>query len=173
MKQPRQYENRIAGEGAKAAGLKFAASLDAIAKAKKAIEADLKKGGGVYLAGRRINTAEVLRRAGKSPSYLNKKNQPALAKLKLDIEDWVKLKRTGIPDDVHAVHRTVAARSRAAQEELDRVRQAYSEAELELSDAHVDLHTANETIVTLRAENVSLLKQLSERKVVDLPTRRK
>jgi hypothetical protein len=174
MKRPGQYRKRIAREGAKAAAVKFAASRDTIEKAMKAIEADLKKGGGKYLAGRRINTAEVLRRAGKSPSYLNKaKEQPALVQIKLDIEDFVKRVTTDAPDGIHAVHRAVVGQTRSAQEELDRVRQAYSESELELSDAQAELRTANATIDTLHAENVALLKKLSGRTVVELPTRRK
>jgi hypothetical protein len=169
----KEYANRIAGEGAKAAKLKFDASRDLIRKAMKDIEADVAKNGGVYLAGRKISTAEVLRRATKSPSYLNKKNQPDLAALKEDVEAFVKRMDSGVASDIHSVHRTVADRARATQAELDSVRQAYSETELELSDAQAELRNAEATIAELKARNTSLLKELSGKTVVDLPARRK
>jgi hypothetical protein len=172
--QQREYTDRIAGEGAKAARLKFEASRKSIRDAMKAIADDVEKNGGVYLKGRKITLGEVLSRAGKRPSYLNKtKDQPDLIPLKQEVKDFVGRMTSSVPSDIHSVHRNVADRARAAQAELDLVRQVYSETELELSDAQTELRDKSKTIEELEARIADLLKELAGRTVVDLPTRRK
>jgi hypothetical protein len=178
MKRPKtmdkEYEDRIAGEGAKAAWRKFEASRRAIRKAMEDIKADVEKNDGVYLAGRKITTAEVLERAGKSPSYLYKKQASQdLKNLRAEVGDFVDRMAAGFPSDIHAVHQVVAGRARDAKSELELVMNNYAAAELELGDARADLRGKTKTIEELETRVTDLLKQLAGRTVVDLPTRRK
>jgi hypothetical protein len=176
MKKPKltadQNRDRIKREGTKSARRRFEVSRDLVRKAMDDIAADVKKNGGAYLAGRKISKAEVLERAGKSPSYLNKKEPPDLVALAGDVDEFVERMTSGVPTDIHAVHRKVADRARAAEAELDLVRQAYSETELDLSAAHTELRNAEKTIAELQAQNTSLLKQIAGKTVVDLPRRK-
>jgi len=169
-----QNQLRIATAGAKAAKLKFEASRALIRTRMREIEADVEKHGGVYpYAGGKISCAEVLRRAGKSPAYLRKKEPPALVKLRDEVDAWVDRVTKDIAADARIVRKKVTDRVLEARSELNLVRQAYAETELELSDMQADLRNAEKTIEQLRGENTTLLKKLSGKTVFELTPRRK
>ena len=165
--------SRIATEGAKAAKRKAAASREAIEQAIAEIEADVEKNKGIYpLAEGRISRMEVLRRAGKSPSYLNKSDDH-IVELRRDVDAFVDRARKRSIQGAKSIRKTVLDREEAARDEADIIRQAWHEAELEHVETLTELEKARREIKELQAANTSLLKQLSDKTVVDLPTRRK
>ena len=178
MKRPvltrEQNHKRIAGEGAKAAQKKFDESRKQILTAMAVIEADVEKNAGVYpFAGGKITMAEVLRRAGKSEGYLRKSEPASLLELKEEVQDFVDRASRLISQGARNIRKDVTDRVREAQAELDLVRQAYHETELQFSDTLNLLQNAERTIEELRAEKNALLKKLADKTVVDLDTRRK
>lgn len=178
MKKPKltaeENRERIAAAGARSAYARFEKNRAALRKVMEEIRAEVRKDKGVYLKGRKITTKEVLKRAGKWPSYLYKQDASQdLKDLRAEVEAFVDEMAGSIPTDVHSVHRAVAGRARAAQSDLEMVRTNYALAELELSDARADLRGKDKTIEELEARVADLLKQLAGRTVVDLPTRRK
>ena len=115
---------------------------------------------------------EVLRRAGKSPSYLNKSDDH-IVELRRDVDAFVDRARKRSIQGAKSIRKTVLDREEAARDEADIIRQAWHEAELEHVETLTELEKARREIKELQAANTSLLKQLSDKTVVDLPTRRK
>jgi chromosome segregation ATPase len=168
-----QNTQRIAAEGTKAAKSKFEASRALIRERMKEMEVEIEKNGGVYpYAAGRISAAEVLRRSGKSEGYLRKSEPPELVDLRNEVDDWVERVTAAVAAGARVVRKNVTDRVRAAQDELELVKDNYHLAELELSDARAELRTANKTIEELRAENAALMKKLAGKTVVDLPRRK-
>jgi len=171
---PEQNRARIAAAGAEDASRKFEKSRLAVQKAMEDIRADVRTGKGLYLTGRKITTREVMKRAGKSPSYLYKEESSQdLKDLRAEVEAFVDEMTNENPSDIHSVHRVIAGRARDARGELDLVMTNYAAAELELSDARAELRGKDQKIEMLEARVADLLKQLAGRTVVDMPTRRK
>jgi DNA repair exonuclease SbcCD ATPase subunit len=165
---------RIAVEGGKAAQRKFEESRKRIRQAMRHIEEQVETNGGVYpLAGGRITLAEILRCAGKSDAYLRKTHPPHLVALKEEVQDFVDRANRLIKKGSRSIRRDITDRVREAQTELDLVRQAYAEAELEHSDALAKLEIAEKTIEDLRSDNLELRAKLSGKTVVQLDSRRK
>lgn len=169
----RKDASRIATEGTKAAKKKAAASREAIEQAIKAIEADVEKNKGIYpLANGRISRKEVLRRAGKSPSYLNKSDEH-IVELRRDVDAFVDRACKLAIQGAKSIRKTVTERVEASRDEADIIRQAWHEAELEHVETLAELEKARREVKELQATNTSLLKELSDKTVVDMPTRRK
>jgi hypothetical protein len=179
MKRPirtkTENDARIRAEGTNAAKRKAAANRALIEKAMLDIENDVEANDGIYpFADGRISIQEVLRRAGKanSPSYLNKKD-PHIVELRREVDEFVgrALKRS--LRGAKSIRKTVNERTEAAKDEAEMVRQAWHEAELEHNETLIELEKARKEIEELQAANTALMKKLSDKTVVDLPTRRK
>jgi septation ring formation regulator EzrA len=165
---------RIAGEGSKAAKAKFAASRDLIRERMRDIESDIERNDGVYpYAQGKVSSAEVLRRAGKSEAYLRKKEPPELVELKDEVEDWVVRVTKAMAAGAKVVRRKITERVEHVRGELAQVRQNYIASEILLSETQADLGKAEKKIEELEARNAALLRELADKTVVDLPTRRK
>ncbi len=77
----------LADQGRKAAARKAATTVEKVARAKRAVEIDLERHGGVYpYAGGRLTAEEVLRRAGLNRALLQK---PRHTDLKSDLKAWL------------------------------------------------------------------------------------
>ena len=168
-----QNDARISAEGTKAAKRKAAASRAAVEQAMRDIEDDVEKNRGVYPhANGRISRQEVLKRAGKSPSYLNKSDDH-IVELRNDVDDFVERARKRALKGAKSIRKAVTERVEQAQDEAEMVRQAWHEAELEHNETLIELEQARLEIKKLQEANTALLKELSEKTVVDLPSRRK
>lgn len=150
-------ENRIATQGRMAAGRKFDKSRECIEDAMETIEREVENG--LYRDRGRVTVAEVLSRAEKSEAYLRRANQPGIAELRRRVQDFVDRANNLMAQGTCSIRHSGTERAREAEAELERVRQAYAEAELEYADlnqryaaALEKLETAERTIGELRAE---------------------
>ncbi len=164
-----QNRVRIAREGTKAAKARFEFSRGKILKAMSDIEVDIEKHRGIYpYSEGRISAAEVLRRAGMSEAYLRKREPPSLVHLKKEVDSWVERVTAEIATGARVVRRKITRRIESAEAELNSVRQAYAEAELQHNETILELNTAHAEIEKLRMKIADLLKELSDKTVVEL-----
>jgi hypothetical protein len=121
----------------------------------------------------KLTVDELLRRAGKSPAYLQK-NTSKIKALKIDVNAWIKRVKGQAATGAPSVRREVNARVKAANQQLDDIRQHYHEAELQLTRVTAELADATRKIGELEKKNTELLKQLAGKTVVSLkPEQRK
>ena len=126
--------------------------------AKRAIERDYETYGGVYpYANGKVTIAEVLRRAGLSPTALEKPRHSAnKAALRTWVEGVEKAKVSGIK----VIRRAVTAKAEGAKDELRNLMQRWSIAELEHADCQAELFKARRTIAALEARIADLQEQV-------------
>jgi chromosome segregation ATPase len=157
---------RIAHEGSNYASKKHLQSKGSLEGVMQRIEEEIDSNEGIYpYNDGKITVDELLRRAGKSPAYLQK-NTPKIKALKAEVNAWIKRIKGQIASGAPSVRREVNERVKKAKKEADEVRQAYAEAELELSRTVADLAKAKQTIGELEKQNTSLLMRLAGQTVV-------
>lgn len=143
-----------------------------IQAAKRAIEADIEKNGGIYPFTKVITQAEVCRRAGVSRMTLQKDQH---RQTRDDIKVWLRELTLKVSSGAKVVRRAVTERIEEYRTAYVGIAQAYHVAELEHAQRAAELQQAEATIAQLRdrlAElqhrNAELLEQVSAGKVVRL-----
>jgi hypothetical protein len=162
----------IAEAGRTVARERHLMSAKTLHDAMKMIEDDVQTNGGIYpLNNGVISVQELLRRAGKSAGYLEKKTVRIVA-LKADVTKWIDLINRKTVRGAKFIKRTVTERVDEANEEVREIRQAWTEAELEYWVTQDKLKAARATIADLQKQNASLLAQNSGTKVVAIAARK-
>jgi len=166
--------HRIAQEGAAYAKEKHVESKISIHEMMEKIEREIDANAGIYpYNDGKLTVDELLGRAGKSPAYLQKKT-PKIKALRNDVNSWIKRVKGQIASGAPSVRREVNARVKAANKQLDDIRQNYHESELQLTRVTAELADATRKIGELERKNAELLKQLAGKTVVSLkPEQRK
>lgn len=143
-----------------------------IQAAKRAIEADIEKNGGIYPFAKVITQAEICRRAGVSRMTLQKDQH---RQTRDDIKAWLRELKLKISSGAKVVRRAVTERIQEYKSAYDSIAQAYHVAELEHAQRTAELQQAEGTIAQLRdriAEleqfNAELHEQVSAGKVIRL-----
>jgi hypothetical protein len=162
----------IAEAGRTVASERHIKSAKTLNDAMKMIEDDVQANGGIYPLNKGvISIQELLRRAGKSAGYLEKKNARIVA-LKADVTKWIDSINSKVVRGAKFIKRTVTERVDEANEEIREIRQARTEAELEYWITQDKLKAALATIADLQKQNASLLAQNSATKVVAIADRK-
>jgi chromosome segregation ATPase len=157
---------RIALEGSNYANEKHLQSKASLEGMMQKIEEDIDDNECIYPYNKgKITVDELLRRAGKSPAYLQK-NTPKIKALKLEVNAWIKRIKGQIASGAPSVRREVNERVKRSKKEAEEVRQAYAEAELELSRTLAELAKAKQTIDELEMQNTALRMRLTGQTVV-------
>lgn len=169
-----ENRDRIVREGIEAAATKFNESRAIVLQAMRGIAAEIEKNGGLYpYANGRITVAEVLRRAGKSEAYLRRSGSQQLQNLRHEVTAWVARINTEIANGATVVREKITESILEAQSQLSKVRQAYAECELLLSETLAQLEACRREIEELKSQNASIRKAQADGIVVPLhPTRR-
>lgn len=162
----------IAEAGRTVARKRHIEAAETIHAAMKKIEDDVQANGGIYPLNKGvISIQELLRRAGKSAGYLEKKTVRMVA-LKADVTKWINSINSKIVRGAKFIKRTVTERVDEANEEVKKIRQAWTEAELEYLVTRGELKAAQAIIADLQKQNASLLAQNSGAKVVAISERK-
>lgn len=162
----------IAEAGRTVARKRHIKSAKTVHDAMKMIEDDVQANGGIYpLNNGVISIQELLRRAEKSAGYLEKKSDRIVA-LKADVTKWIANTNSKIVRGAKFIKRTVTERVDEANEEVNEIRQAWTEAELQYWVTQDKLKAAQATIADLQKQNASLLAQNSATKVVAIADRK-
>lgn len=167
-------KRRIAQAGAAYAKEKHLESKISVQEMMQKIELEIDANGGLYpYNDGKLTVDELLRRSGKSAAYLQK-NTPKIRELKHEVNAWIGRIKGQIASGAPSVRREVNSRVKAANQQLDDIRQAYSESELQLTRVTAELADATRKIGELEKRNTELLKQLAGKTVVPLkPEQRK
>ncbi|WP_407112439.1 hypothetical protein [Bradyrhizobium sp. LMG 9283] len=165
---------RIAQAGAAYAKEKHLESKISVQEMMRKIEGEIDANGGIYpYNDGKLNADELLERSGKSAAYLQK-NTPKIRALRDEVNAWIEHVRGQIATGAPSVRREVNARVKAANSQIDEIRQNYHEAELQLTRVTAELADATRKIGELEKKNTELLKQLAGKTVVPLkPEQRK
>ncbi|MGY4608590.1 DNA repair exonuclease SbcCD ATPase subunit [Bradyrhizobium sp. USDA 4474] len=167
-------QRRIAQAGAAYASEKHLESKISLEEMMGKIEGEIDANDGIYpYNDGKLTVDELLRRAGKSPAYLQKKT-PKIEALKNEVNAWIRRVKGQIGSGAPSVRREVNSRVKVANKQLDEIRQNYHEAELQLTRVTAELADATRKIGELEKRNTELLKQLAGKTVVSLkPEQRK
>ncbi|MER8911443.1 hypothetical protein NKH99_27905 [Mesorhizobium sp. M0854] len=140
----------LADQGRKAAARKAATTVEKVARAKRAIEIDLERHGGVYpYAGGRLTAEEVLRRAGLNRALLQK---PRHTDMKGDLKAWlVDIKKKQLTGK-KVVRKAVTERADTAEGEIALIRQRWAESELEFVEQANEIARLTQKCVELEKE---------------------
>jgi polyhydroxyalkanoate synthesis regulator phasin len=163
----------IAAAGRKETAKRQTDSVTSIHLEMKKIDAEILANNGVYpLNEGKLNIQELLRRVEKSPAYLEKKT-PRIIALKTAVTSWLTDTDQKILKGAANIRRSVTERADKANDEVDEIRQAWAEAELEHAQTFADLVAANATIAALKKQNEDLEAKLTDAKVVRFPGKSK
>ena len=163
----------IAAAGRKETAKRQTDSVTSIHLEMKKIDAEILANNGVYpLNEGKLNIQELLRRVEKSPAYLEKKT-PRIIALKTAVTTWLTDTNQKILRGVANIRRSVNERVDKANDEVDDIRQAWAEAELEHAQTFADLVAANATITVLKQQNEELEAKLADSKIVRFPGKSK
>lgn len=140
----------LADQGRKAAARKAATTVEKVARAKRAVEIDLERHGGVYpYAGGRLTAEEVLRRSGLNRALLQK---PRHTDLKSDLKAWLlDIKKKQLKGK-KVVRKAVTERADNAEGEINLIRQRWAEAELEFVEQANEIARLNRKCGELEKE---------------------
>jgi hypothetical protein len=156
----------IVNQGRKAAAQKAAKTVEQIARAQRAIEADMEKYGGVYPhAGGRLSTDEVLKRAGLNRALLQK---PRHKTLKDEVNKWLKEIKKKQLKGKKVVRKAVTERADNAEDDLALIRQRWTEAELEFIEQANEITRLTRKCAELEEEIEILKIEASRKKVAQL-----
>jgi septation ring formation regulator EzrA len=175
MSTDRRVGNRrIAQAGAAYAKEKHLEGKLSLEEMMLKIEREIDANAGIYpYNDGKLTVWALLDRAGKSPAYLQK-NTPKIKALKKEVNSWIERVKGRIAAGAPSVRREVNERVKVANKQIDEIRQAYSESELQLTRVTAELADATRKIGELEKKNTELLKQLAVGTVVSLkPERRK
>jgi hypothetical protein len=167
-------QRRIAQAGAAYAKEKHLESKISLQEMMQKIEREIDANAGIYpYNDGKLTVDELLRRSGKSAAYLQK-NTSKVKELKREVNAWIGRIKGQIASGAPSVRREVNSRVKAANKQLDEIRQNYHEAELQLTRVTAALADATRKIGELEKKNTELLKQLAGSTVVSLkPEQRK
>lgn len=158
---------RIARAGALYADEKHRGSRTTLQELMRAIELEIDGNDGIYpYNDGKLTVDELLRRAGKSAAYLQKKI-PKIEALKKEVNEWIRRVKGQAAIGAPSVRKAVNERVNAAKQELTDLRQAYSESELLLTSVTAKLAEAAKKVDRLEQENADLLKKLAGKTVVE------
>jgi chromosome segregation ATPase len=162
MSNDRRVGNRrIAQAGTAHAKEKHLASKTSLKETMLKIEREIDANAGIYpYNDGKLTVVELLHRAGKSSAYLQKRT-PKIKALKTEVNSWIKRIKGQIAAGAPSVRREVNERVKVANKQIDEIRQAYSESELQLTRVTAELADANRKISELEKKNTGLLKQLA------------
>lgn len=156
----------IANHGRKAAAKKAAATVEKIARAKRAIEAEIERYGGVYpYAGGRLTADEVLRRAGLNRTLLQK---PRHSELNGQVKTWLENIAEKRAKGKDVVRKAVTDRVDSSEDELSLIRQRWAEAELEFVEQANEVARLIRKCAELEEEIASLKIEASRNKFAQL-----
>lgn len=159
----------IAARGAAVAEQRANDTVDAVRNAMRKIELDIEANDGLYpYAGGEISTAEVLRRAGKSDTALQK---PRHREFRDEVNAWVEEIRGKVRKGAKVVRRAVTERATAAEDELRMLRQRWVEAELEYVETASRVAVLEQRCALLEDENASLRLKATGANVVPIVRR--
>ncbi|MBE1203683.1 hypothetical protein [Aminobacter carboxidus] len=140
----------LAEQGRKAASRKAATTLIKIERAKRAIELDLERYGGLYpYAEGRLTAEEVLRRAGLDRALLQK---PRHKDLKGKVNDWLKAIKEKQLKGKKVIRKAVTERVDNAEDKTDLIRQQWVQAELEFVEQANEIARLNRRCAELEEE---------------------
>jgi hypothetical protein len=152
----------LADHGRREAERRALTSAEKIADALRSIERDVESNGGLYpLNGGRITQQEVLRRANLSPAFLEKSHNKELKTL---VTQWLARVNSQMLRGVKTIRRAITDRVTEAHDELNMIRQAWTEAELEYIHGQQMIAEANAAITILHQTNASLEKEVTNLK---------
>jgi len=163
----------LEGAARKEAMSRHLLSVRAIHDAMRTIQCEFERNEGIYpLNGGKITVQEVLRRAGKSSAYLEKKSEKII-QLKGEVARWVTEVNGRALRGAKTIRKAVTERITQVADDLRMLRQRYAEAELEYLETQQQLAAAQKTIEELRQQNARLQSKISEGKVVSVFNRRR
>ncbi|ANY77105.1 hypothetical protein BB934_01795 [Microvirga ossetica] len=165
----------IADHGREASNRKKKSTRDALIDAMREMEREIEKNNGLYPFAEDgfVNTQEVLRRAGKSSALLEKSHHKVAGGLKEDVTDWVMRVNGRITGGVRIVRKLIRQEVNEADDRVEAIKQAWTEAELEYIQAREDIVEKDKEITVLKLEISYLKAKLAGANVVQLrPTER-
>ena len=167
-------KRRIAQAGADYARGKHLESKASLQEMMRRIELDIDANAGIYpYNDGKLTVDELLRRSCKSAAYLQK-DTPKIKALKKEVNAWISRVRGQATSGAPSVRREVNERVKVTKKELDDVRQAYAESELQLTRMTAELAEATKKVGSLEKENANLLKRLAGKTVISFkPEQRK
>jgi len=161
-------KNAIASRGVEYTAERHRRSRLSFEKLMLQIEHEIDRNGGLYPFNNGIlNGIELLKRAGKSPAYLQKKTEKIRA-LKTEVNAWLKRVSSDIPVNTTSIRREVNRREKEIVAALSASRQAYAELELEFAQITADLAEANQKISTLQKDIATLAVRLAGETITQL-----
>ena len=156
----------IASAGAMYAGRRAQGTRDRLAQAMRDMELEIERNAGIYpFADGEVSTAEVIRRAGLSPTLLQKDRHRSS---RTEVAIWVETVRCAIKRGRKVVRKAVTDRVDVAKREVDVIMQRWTQAELEYADQAIELARLRAECTDLRAENAKLRAALSGGNVLPL-----
>jgi hypothetical protein len=136
--------------------------VEKIVNALRGIERDVENNNGLYpLNGGRITQQEVLRRAALSPAFLEKSRNK---QVKAHVTQWLVGVNGQILRGAKTIRRTITARVSEITDEVNAIRQAWAEAELEYVHAQQMVLEIKVTNAALEKTNTALKNEVAKLK---------